>query len=89
MEISFEADIYPYGREQGSEGNGNSISIYIKPRMFGNVILSSLEGYFICKDNPLLETDCVDVMELRISLRRNQMEEFERKHDGKFFPFEK
>ena len=93
MEINFKQELYLYGKvtrvREKAEDNFQKdfLIIYTHPMTFKAVPLSSLEGYFICnEDNGKLHwSDKVRAMIPQISIRRDNMKNFEKKHNGKFW----
>ena len=86
-EINFNQNIYLYGNCLGEheteERKKNYFVIYTKPRDCKDIMLSSLEGYFISNIN-LLEGFCNG-----IAFKKDQMSYFEQKYQGKFVHFGK
>ena len=94
MKINIEKKIYMYGKPQIISGGDDiseldKITIYIAPTIFDKVPLSSLEGYFIAGESDLPTGDAIEDLIPRITLRREYMSKFARKHHGKFCPFPK
>jgi len=87
--IRTEQSVYPYGtfydpdkeRSPSPNRGGHDIVVYVHTAE-ENRAIGSLEGIFVC-DKPI-------VLAPRVILpcKREQMNEFEKKYLGKFFPFE-
>lgn len=89
--ININRNIYVYGkfydtsrvRVPTDEQNWTGLIIYVRPLEETSRVISSLEGYFYSKiplpnkgdGNPLVQ--------------RTEMNKFEEKYQGKFFPFDK
>lgn len=93
VEINLSGEIYLYGKAIDkyalSEDNlDDFISIYVAPTVFKQVPLSSLEGIFLVNDSFLERTERISWSVPRLRIKRENMKEYEAKHNGKFVPFD-
>ena len=97
VEINLSKNIYPYGKFYDAsrvsiptdEDNWDVI-IYAQPLCENSRIIGSLEGLFV-SEVPLIkkETEKAVRKDWNPLVKREQMEKFEEKYQGKFIPFEK
>lgn len=90
MEVDIKRNIYLYGKyydtsrvDVPKDEENWDLRIYVNPVYETQRKICSLEGIFISEDNSL------DNFVHNPVCRRDQIEEFEEKFKGKFFPFEK
>ena len=82
-ELIIKQKIYLYGKglDESEKAKKNFVTIYVAPKIFDKVRLSSLEGFFVMGERDL--SDFVP----RISFKRNQMSNIEKKYSGRFILF--
>ncbi|MBU2615526.1 MAG: hypothetical protein KKC19_00285 [Nanoarchaeota archaeon] len=81
--IVSEQRAYLYGRTMdrlGGEEEG-SLTIYVNPKIFDDVRLSSLEGFFVIQKGDLNDFTSQFV------IRRDWMAQIQSRYGGKFVPF--
>jgi len=97
--IKIDFQIYPYGKvwnmldKKIDESKKDEISIYVSPKTFDKVPLSSLEGYFIVfSDKSITKRPFVESFSEffpQCHLKRDGISKLEEEFNGKFYPFEK
>jgi hypothetical protein len=84
-----------YGRIQKRDKSGDDESrndsyvIYVRPRIFNYVSLSSLEGIFKSDETKLERTKRMSWNVPQFHFKRDRMKVIEKEYHGKFIPFEK
>lgn len=73
----------------GEDKKNNYIVIYVKPTIFDNVTLSSLEGVFVADESNMERDKRLSWFVPQLHFKKDRMSEIEKKYNGKFFPFEK
>ena len=91
-------NIYLYGKvwnmidKEKDQNKNDLISIYISPKIFKSVPLSSIEGYFIVLNDKFIDskgfTEYFSRFIPQYQIKRKEMLNLEKKVDGKFIPFE-
>ena len=99
MNIKIDFQIYPYGKvwnmldKKIDESKKDEISIYVSPKTFDKVPLSSLEGYFVVfSDRSIIQRPFVENFSGSIPqchIKRDNLSKLEEEYNGKFHPFEK
>jgi hypothetical protein len=93
VDFKLNRNVYVYGMyfdEAGihkKEPNWKGIIIYVNPKLEENKAISSLEGFFVSQDSLLSDfRDSLDIGNPVI--KRDEMEKFEKRYSGRFFPFD-
>jgi hypothetical protein len=95
-DVKVDSNIYPYGKFYDTskvkvpkdEDNWTGLIVYVNPQGETSRIIGSLEGYFV-SDTPLIEKSAKIGALDNLLVQKTQMQDFEKKYNGKFFPFQK
>jgi hypothetical protein len=95
VDFKLNRNVYAYGtfydvnrvKVPKKEDNWTGILIYVNPKIETDRIISSLEGFFVSQDSVLSDFKETSSVGNPI-IKRDEMNKFEEKYNGKFFPFD-